>query len=156
MGVAPRTMAAATIAMHSRLLSFLSDLERALAADDPAPSEGTWENARSVNYHLGLARLLLNVRLPAGGKSEPRGTILLQSYQLADGSPCLKAALSWTGSDRNAVRSVFARPDVDWTREARKIAADWMAGPPAKTEMGQVIPVEQPGLRDAGQIAATG
>ncbi|MFI5336187.1 MAG: hypothetical protein ACHQ5A_05365 [Opitutales bacterium] len=135
-------MAVAFLVMHTRLLSFLSDLERALAADDPAPLDGTWENSRSVNYHLGLARLNLGVRLPAEGKTEARGSILLQSYLLADGSPCLKAALAWTGSDRNLVRSVYARPDVDWTREARKVAADWMAGPPARTE---AVP-EQPAL----------
>ena len=150
------TMAAANFAMPSRLLSFLSDLERALAADDPSPSDGCWENARSVNYHLGLARLLLCVRLPDGGKSESRGSILLQSYQLADGSPCLKAALSWTGSDRNTVRSVFARPDVDWTREARKIAAEWMAGPPPKTESEPVLTVENTSLSEAARVSAVG
>lgn len=121
--------------MHTRLLSFLSDVERALVADDPAPSDGVWETARTVNYHLGLARLTLGVRLPAGGKNEPRGSILLQSYMLADGSPCLKAALSWTGTDRNVVRSIYSRPEVNWVSEARKVAAEWMGGPPAKEEI---------------------
>ena len=154
MGCLPSPMAAAQPAMPSRLLSFLSDLERAIAADDPSPSDGSWENARSVNYHLGLARLLLSVRLPEGGKSEPRGSILLQGYVLADGSPCLKAALSWTGSDRNTVRSVFTRPDVDWTREARKIAAEWMGGPPAKLDLAPNGLADNISLAEAGRVAA--
>lgn len=142
--------------MPTRLLSFLSDLEHALAADDPSPSDGAWENKRSVNYHLGLARLLLGVRLPEGGKNEPRGSILLQSYQLADGSPCLKAALSWAGTDRNVVRSIFSRPDVDWTREARKIAAEWMAGPPAKVEATAEPEGDAMSIAQSAPIAAVG
>ena len=116
--------------MHTRLLSFLSDLENALIADDPSPSDGAWEGCRTVNYHLGLARLRLGVRLPSG-QLEPRGSLLLQSYQLADGSPCLKAALSWAGSEVQCLRSIYAKPDVNWKAEARKVAAEWMAGPPA-------------------------
>lgn len=115
--------------MHSRLLSFLSDIERSLAADDPSPEDGSWESSRSVNYHLGLARLTLAVRTADGLK--PRGSILLQGYQLADGTPCLKAALSWSGSESGAVHAIFSKPDINWTSEARKVAAEWMAGPPA-------------------------
>ena len=79
--------------MHTRLLSFLSDIECALAADDPAPSDGCWETTRTVNYNQGLARLVLGVRLP-DGKTESRGNIMLQSFLLADESTCLKAVLS--------------------------------------------------------------
>lgn len=111
--------------MHTRLLSFLSDFERALAADDPAPLDGTWETSRTVNYHLGLARLNLGVRTTSGLIS--RGQVLLQSYALADGTPCLKAGLSWNGSAQNATHSIFSKPDVNWTSEARKVAAEWMA-----------------------------
>ncbi|MBX3739047.1 MAG: hypothetical protein KF715_20335 [Candidatus Didemnitutus sp.] len=111
--------------MHTRLLSFLSDFERALAADDPAPLDGTWETSRTVNYHLGLARLNLSVRTATGLIS--RGQVLLQSYALADGTPCLKAALSWNGSAQNATHSIFSKPEVNWTSEARKVAAEWMA-----------------------------
>lgn len=114
--------------MHTRLLSFLADFERALAADDPAPLDGSWETTRTVNYHLGLARLNLNVR--TGGNLIPRGQILLQSYQLADGTPCLKAALSWIGTDNGITRAIYSKPDVNWTSEARKVAAEWMAGIP--------------------------
>jgi hypothetical protein len=119
--------------MHTRLLSFLSDIECSLAADDPAPSDGTWETTRTVNYNQGLARLVLVVRLP-DGKAEPRGTVMLQSYQLADDSTCLKAVMSWAGTDGTSSRSIYAKPDMSWTSEARKVAAEWMAGPPAKPE----------------------
>jgi len=120
--------------MHTRLLSFLSDVECSLAADDPAPSDGTWETTRTVNYNQGLARLVLGVRLP-DGKLEARGTIMLQSYLLADESTCLKAVLSWSGSEGKCSRSIYAKPDMSWTSEARKVAAEWMAGPPAKPEL---------------------
>ncbi|MDP2137102.1 MAG: hypothetical protein Q8J74_04540 [Candidatus Didemnitutus sp.] len=122
--------------MHTRLLSFLSDIERALATDDPNPDEGTWEATRTVNYTLGLARLVLGVRKTEGLQS--RGSILLQSYQLADGTPCLKAALSWFGSEHNPVHAVFSKSETNWTSEARKIGAEWMAGPPAAAALAEI------------------
>ncbi len=120
------------IAMHTRLLSFLSDIECSMAADDPAPSDGSWETTRTVNYNQGLARLVLNVRLP-DTKIEPRGIIMLQSFLLADESTCLKAILSWTGSDAKVTKSIYSKPEMNWTSEARKVAAEWMAGAPAQT-----------------------
>ncbi len=120
--------------MHTRLLSFLADFERALAADDPAPLDGSWETTRTVNYHLGLARLNLNVR--TSGNFVSRGQVLLQSYQLADGTPCLKAALSWVGTENNLTRAIYSKPDVNWTSEARKVAAEWMAGIPENVDVG--------------------
>jgi hypothetical protein len=119
--------------MHTRLLSFLTDVEKALAADDPAPADGSWDNSRTINYHLGLARVMLCARTPDGRK-ETRGSVLLQSYALADGTPCLKAVLSWSGVESSVIRSIYTKPDLNWTSEARKIAAEWMAGPPAKAE----------------------
>jgi hypothetical protein len=130
--------------MNTRLLSFLSDFENALLADDPSPGDGgTWQSARTVNYHLGLARLALTVALPSG-TPEARGTVLLQSYALADGTPCLKAALAWTGREGQIVRSVFSKPEVDWKREARKLAAEWMAGPPASLASPEAAPTVEP------------
>ena len=115
--------------MHPRLLSFLSDIENALLADDPAPAEGgAWIGTRTVNYHLGLARLTLAVRRPAGDL-EDRGTVRIQSYALADGTSCLKAALDWAGREDSRICPVYTKPGIDWRREARKVAADWMAGP---------------------------
>ena len=114
--------------MHTRLLSFLNDLEQALAADDPSPLDGCWETSRTVNYHLGLARLNLSVR--TAGNLIPRGQVLLQSYLLADGTPCLKAALTWSGTDNGATRAIYSKADINWKSEARKVAAEWMAGIP--------------------------
>ena len=115
--------------MHSRLLSFISDFERALLADDPSPDEGTWQNERAVNYHNGLARVQLTVLLP-DGQRKLRGTVLVQGFHLADGVGCMKAQLSWTGSEKTATHSIFAKPGCNWKSEARKLAANWMAGVP--------------------------
>jgi hypothetical protein len=125
--------------MHSRLLSFLSDFERALRADDPSPEDGEWQASRAVNYRNGLARLQLNVILP-DRTCKPRGIVLLQSYKLADGTPCLKAQLGWAEGEPTAIHSIFAKPGCDWKMEARRLAAKWMAGPPAVVPM----PVAEP------------
>src|SRR5688572_5393025 len=93
--------------MHSRLLSFLADFERALLADDPSPDDGTWQTSRTVNYQNGLARLQLNVNLP-DRSVKPRGSVLVQGYRLADGTACLKAHLNWAGSDSSMIQSVFS------------------------------------------------
>jgi hypothetical protein len=116
--------------MHSRLLSFISDFERALQADDPSPDDGSWQNERAVNYRTGLARVQLGVRLP-GGQRKPRGTVLIQGFRLADGVCCLKAQLSWTGAETTGTHSIFSKPGCNWKTEARKLAAQWMAGAPA-------------------------
>jgi len=127
--------------MHSRLLSFLSDFERALLADDPSPDDGTWQTSRTVNYRNGLARLQLTVRLPDGG-NKPRGGVLLQSYNLADGSACLKAHLSWTGTEASTMHAIFTKPGNDWKSQARRLASEWMAGPPAVTTSATIEEVE--------------
>jgi len=128
--------------MHSRLLSFISDFERALLADDPSPDEGTWKNERAVNYRTGLARVQLAVRLP-DGQLKPRGTVLVQGFRLADGVGCIKAQLSWTGTEATATHSIFSKPGCNWKSEARKLAANWMAGVPAPVENPVEIPAEQ-------------
>ncbi len=116
--------------MPPRLLSFFSDIERSIEADQPSSPEGVWTSARTVNYGVGVARLELGMA-PAGGTASPKGTIFLQGYQLADSSPCLKAALSWTGVEGIITRSIYSKPELSWTGEARKIAAEWLGGPPA-------------------------
>lgn len=135
--------------MHTRLLSFLTDFECSLAADDPAPSDGSWETTRTVNYNQGLARLLLGVRLP-DGKLESRGMIMLQSFLLADDTTCLKAVLSWSGSEIKNTRSIYSKPETNWVSEARKVASEWMAGPPAKLESV----TEEQGSHNSGIEAA--
>jgi hypothetical protein len=137
--------------MHTRLLSFLTDVENALAADDPTPSDGSWDTSRTINYHLGLARLTLGVRM-AGQKTEVRGAILLQCYKLADGTPCLKAALTWTGNTATIVRSIYSKPDVSWTSEARKVGAEWLAGPPAASATPTSVEVNVPVANDIAQV----
>lgn len=117
--------------MLPRLLCFLSDVERALAADDPSPNDGRWDNTRTVNYHLDLARLTLSARL-ADNSTLPRGIINLQGFLLADGTPCLKAALSWNGSTGETIQSIYTKPGINWTSEARRVAALWLGGPPAE------------------------
>lgn len=139
--------------MHHRLLSFLSDLERAIVADDPQPDgDGVWSGTRIVNYHLGLARLTLQVR-PAAGAAQHRGVVALQSYALADGTPCLKATLGWAGHEAVRVLPVFTKPGLAWTSEARKIAATWLAGPP---ESAKIIEVDSTAdaSRDSPRLAA--
>jgi hypothetical protein len=124
--------------MQPRLLSFFSDIERSLEADLPSSPEGVWENIRTVNYSLGLARLELGMRAE-GGKIEHKGIIALQGYQLADDSPCLKAALSWAGVEGSITRSIFSKPDLSWTSEARKVAAEWLGGAPATLDQPNVM-----------------
>lgn len=59
---------------------------------------------------------------------------MLQSFLMADETTCLKAVLSWAGSEKRIVRSIYAKPETSWVSEARKVAAEWMAGPPARME----------------------
>ena len=128
--------------MHSRLLSFLSNFERALVADDPSPDDGVWETERTVNYRSGLARLVLAVKVSARPR-QPRGGVLLQGFKLADGSACLKLQFSWAGTEVTATHALFDKPGCDWKYEARKLAAQWMAGPPASSVVSVPVEVEQ-------------
>jgi hypothetical protein len=125
--------------MSIRLSSFLSHVERGLAADDPMLKGGTWDTSRTLNYHSGLARLALGAR-PDAHSVEPLGAILLQAFDLADGSSCLKVSLSWAGhaDAGESIRSIFEKPAVDWSAEASQIAATWLAGPPAGSEIAKL------------------
>lgn len=113
-----------------RLLSFLSDIEKALIAESPVVDGGAWESTRMVNFYQGMARLSLTPR-PAADLPFPPGSIFLQSFVLADGSMCLKANLTWKGSDAFPVISVYSTPTLNWKLEASRIAMAWMEGPPA-------------------------
>lgn len=113
-----------------RLLSFLSDIERALLAESPAIDGGAWETARMVNFHHGLARLTLKAR-PGAEVIATGGTIFLQAFALADGSLCLKASLNWKGSEAFPTHAVYSRPNLNWKLEASRIASAWLEGPPA-------------------------
>jgi hypothetical protein len=114
-----------------RLLSFLSDIERALIAESPVVEGGAWESSRMINFHHGLARLTLNPRA-AADLPMPGGAIFLQAFALADGSLCLKASLSWKGSEALPVIAVYSTPTLNWKLEASRIASTWLEGPPAQ------------------------
>lgn len=111
-----------------RLLSFLSEIERALLAESPVVDGGAWETTRMVNFHAQLARLSLTARaaaeLPVSG-----GTIFLQSFALADGSLCLKATLNWRDSEAQPVIPVYAVPGLNWKLAASRIASTFLEGP---------------------------
>jgi hypothetical protein len=115
--------------MPIRLLSFLNDIEAALAKQSAANMGPTWDASRMVSYHQSLARMVL-----APSKSSetpgPGGSVFLQSFLLSDGSPCLKATVGWEGSSASAVVAVYAKPELDWKAEAARIASIWLSGPP--------------------------
>lgn len=121
--------------MSNRLLSLLTEIERALVANDPAPDGGSWDTMRLINYHQGLARLTLAVKSPEN-VTKSRGSILLQDFALADGSKCMKANLGWEGADSTMVYAIYSKPLMDWSHEARQIAAKWLDSQPmvAQTE----------------------
>lgn len=109
-----------------RLLSFLSEIEKALLAESPAIDGGAWESSRMVNFHHGLARLTLS---PRPGNDFTAGTIFLQAFLLADGSLCLKASLGWNGCNSTPVMAVYSTPQLNWKLEASRIASTWLEGP---------------------------
>ncbi len=113
--------------MSNRLLSLLTEIERALIANNPAPDGGSWDTMRLINYHQGLARLTLAVKA-ADHVTSPHGSILLQNFTLADGSQCLKANLSWEGQENTSVYAIYAKPQINWALEASQIAIKWLDG----------------------------
>lgn len=128
--------------MATRLLSFLNDVEQALIKQSPSSGQ-SWVTNRMVNYHQGLARLTIT---PASGgdAAQMRGAILLQSFELANGSHCSKASLNWQGVDSFPVLSVYAKPNTDWKAEATRIANAWLAGgaaTPAIAEPTELSPL---------------
>jgi len=125
--------------MAIRLSSFLSHVERGFSASDPILKGGAWDTSRTLNYNIGLGRLSLGVR-PGQTLVEPLGAILVQAFDLADGSTCLKVSLSWSGHEdaSDCARSIYEKPTVDWTAEASRVAATWLAGPPPKAEIARL------------------
>jgi|CXWL01.1.fsa_nt_gi hypothetical protein len=113
--------------MASRLLSLLTDIERTVRANEPAPDGGNWDTLRLINFRQGLARLTLSIRSPARVTTSA-GSLLLQGFSLADGSLCVKASLSWQGTDNAATYAVYAKPETNWRLEAAQIAEKWLDG----------------------------
>jgi hypothetical protein len=119
--------------MSNRLLSLLTEIEHAVIAAEAAPAGGRWNTQRLINFNQGLARLTLAVYSVAE-LGETRGAILLQSFTLADGSLCLKANLSWAGTENTSAYAIYAKPEINWRNEANQIALKWIEGKPALTE----------------------
>ena len=114
-----------------RLLSFITDIERAVRLEANAGDNEIWDSTRIVNFPAGLARLTLAAKDADSGM--PHGTVVIQHFRLANGSFCLKASLAWQGSEATSVLSVYETPNLNWKLEAGRIATDWLAGPPAET-----------------------
>jgi hypothetical protein len=127
-----------------RLLSFLTDIERAIRMEANAEEGAIWTPARMVNFKAGLARLTLVAKEPDTGM--PEGTLLIQHFALANGSFCVKVNLTWNGSEASSVMAVYETPVLNWKLEASRIAAAWMSGPPAQTEA----------TTETGRVAALG
>ncbi len=132
-----------------RLLSFLSDIERAIVAESPVIEGGAWESSRMVNFEQGLGRVTLTPRSPSD-LPLPGGTVFLQAFALADGSQCLKATLSWSGSPVTTSIAVYSTPTLNWKVEASRIATTFLDGPPAAAP-ADTLPAE--GLT---RLSATG
>ena len=129
--------------MSTRLLSFLTDIEHSLAADEPSPNEGSWINSRSISYHMGLARLTLGSTSSESGY-KPMGEVLLQSSNLADGSICFKATLRWQGATATVIESIYEKPNIEWRSCARQLAAIWLGGAPAAIETISLVEEHAP------------
>lgn len=127
-----------------RLLSFLTDIERAIVAESPVVEGGAWESTRMINFEQGLGRLTLSPRSPSE-LPLPGGAIFLQAFSLADASQCLRATLSWKDSTITSAIAVYSTPTLNWKLEASKIASAWLEGPPAAS----TAQPEQPGA-DSG------
>lgn len=119
-----------------RLLSFLTEIERAIRLETNAGEDAIWDSSRIVNFRAGLGRLNLNLRDRDSGL--PSGTVLVQHFGLADGSFCLKATLNWEGSTAGTTLSVYDTPVLNWKMEANRVASAWLAGPPAVLEVASV------------------
>ncbi len=109
-----------------RLLSFLTEIEKAVIAESPVIDDGAWQTSRIVNFHHGLARLTLTAR---PGNDFPGGSIFIQAFLLADGSQSLKAVLDWETSNSSTVANVYSTPQMNWKLEASRIATAWLEGP---------------------------
>jgi len=138
--------------MQTRLLAFLTEIETCFLARRPElrPGQG-WELGRTVNYDLGLARLtFVDRRSP-----DPASTsVLLQSFALADGCLCLRATLNWGETSESVVRSVYAKPGLDWDAEAEQLAEAWSAGPTVSAAASAgVAPLLQSEVADATEDA---
>lgn len=128
--------------MAIRLTSFLSGIENSLGAGSAVLKGGSWDNRRTINYPLGLARYILAARTAAG--TEVLGSILVQAFDLGHGASCLRASLFWTGKeDSESVHAIYEHDGIDWAAEAAQVAELWLAGPQGASE-GVHLEVAEP------------
>lgn len=130
-----------------RLLSFLTEIEKAVSAESPVVENGAWSTSRIVNFHHGLARLTL---APNPGNDFPGGSILIQAFLLADGSQSLKAILEWSGTKAATVANVYSNARMNWRLEASRIASCWLEGPKEDSLPGTSADTYEP-LHAVGQ-----
>lgn len=129
-----------------RLLSFLSAVEHAITSETAAPTQrAAWETTRMVSFQRGVARLTLDVH-PGSRSAIPGGAIFLQAFALADGSSCLKASLTWRGSDAFPSVSIYATPTIDWETEAQRVASAWLEGPSGVVSSPSIAELADPQL----------
>lgn len=113
-----------TSRMAPRLLSLLSLVQSALIEQGVALDRQSVQ--RSVSYHKGLARMSF----------EDGGSISLQSFTMADGQICVKAALMRAGQADALIHAIYPhRADHDWRESAESIALAWVAGSVAALPM---------------------
>jgi hypothetical protein len=115
-------------AMQYRLISLLTDIEKAIRCSLPDADGTTLESSRMVSFHTGLARLSFRARGPNG--TEPRGQLQLQHFNLADGRVSVKVHLSWAGSDAHRFVELYTLPGQEWSTEVQRVAEAWLDGPP--------------------------
>lgn len=102
--------------MTPRLLSFLNLIQDAIARQSDVKLEGT----RMVSFHKNIARFTM----------KDGGALQVQSFSLADGQACVKAALYWPGLPSPAFYAVYpTNEDFSWENAAEKVAQMWIEGP---------------------------
>lgn len=114
--------------MQYRLLSLLTDIEKAIRCSMSDSDGLTLESSRMVSFHTGLARLSFRAR--SAGTTESRGQLELQHFNLADGRVSVKVHLSWAGSAAHRTIELYTLPGVEWTSEVQRVAEAWLDGPP--------------------------
>lgn len=114
-----------------RLLSFISEIEKAIAAESPMVDGGAWKTIRTINFAKGIAKVDITA-LSSDMLAHTGGSILVQAFALADGTPCLKVRIDWReGIGAPAEFSVFSTPVSNMKLDASRIGSRFVEGPPA-------------------------
>ncbi|HEX2855054.1 MAG TPA: hypothetical protein VHO24_17600 [Opitutaceae bacterium] len=117
--------------MATHLVSLLGDVEQALMEASAIRWGAAWNLGRALSEAHLVGRITLT---PAAGAapSQTRGAIFLQGEALPDGLMRFKASFHWHGSEAFPSVPVGSNSNaMGWKTEAARIAALWLAGPPA-------------------------